>query len=564
MAGAMQERSSPSYGSEARGDSFEALLRDPLCHSPRVGATWPPLAPGAVVCGGRLSILRKLGEGGNGAVYEAFDADRKVRVACKTLRKLDPAGVYRLKNEFRGLADVRHPNLVALHELFADGDTWLFTMDLIEGERFDRYIRHEGRCDEGRLRAALPQLVSAIGAIHAAGKLHRDLKPSNVLVDGGGRIIVLDFGLAVDVDPGGVGQTIGDESVSGTPAYMAPEQAAGASATAASDLYAMGVMVFEAITGTLPFTGRSGEILAAKQQREAPAASATRDVAPDLGELCAQLLARDGAARPSLDTLQRVHGLRHQPSASVTRCAAQPVKLFGRDAELRALHRAFAETQAGNAVVMRVAGAPGVGKSILVASFLSSLRVQGHTVVLAGRCDERENVPFKAFDALIDDLSRHMRKLQAHEAALLLPRDVSALARVFPVLDRVEVVASAPKRAAFSADQLLRRALAVFAEMLARIRDRQPLVVFIDDLQWIDRDSLQFLRGLLAQLRALPILLIVAHRTQSAGEGALLQSAFEAASGTPRLDIRSLEIDRLASEPERAVVHAEQGALSLR
>jgi serine/threonine protein kinase len=275
---------------ETGSDSFDALLRQ----AAPVQASTPPrqLPIGAVLAGGRLSILRKLGEGGMGVVYEVFDAARKSRVACKTLTRIDAAGVYRLKNEFRALADVRHENLVCLHELFADNETWFFTLELVVGERFDAWVRPENALDEQRLRAALPQLVLAMGAIHGAGKLHRDLKPSNVLVTLEGRVVVLDFGLAVDPELGGVGQTVLDESVSGTPGYMAPEQAAGRPATAASDFYALGVMLFEALTGELPFAGHVGEMLAAKQTRDAPRAS---DVA--LG-LPARVSRTDARARP--------------------------------------------------------------------------------------------------------------------------------------------------------------------------------------------------------------------------------------------------------------------------
>ncbi len=150
--------------------------------APRVPGSEPALIGSALrlgssVGGGRLSLLRRIGEGGMGVVYEAFDDERKAKVALKTLNRLDAASVYGLKNEFRALAGVVHPNLVRLHELFAEGDSWFFTMELVPGERFDRWVRPEPAArvlDEGRLRAAFAQLVDAVNAIHAAGKLHRD------------------------------------------------------------------------------------------------------------------------------------------------------------------------------------------------------------------------------------------------------------------------------------------------------------------------------------------------------------------------------------------------------
>src|SRR5262249_11247924 len=162
---------------------------------------------------------------------------------------------------------------------------------------FDEWVRPGGVLDEARLRTAFPQLLRAVMAIHGAGKLHRDLKPSNVLVTPGGRVVVLDFGLAADLDDAGVGQTLADDVFSGTPAYMAPEQAAG-QATAASDFYALGVMLFEALTGKLPFGGRPHEMASNKRRRDAPsAASLCPGVPPDLDAICRALLRREPTAR---------------------------------------------------------------------------------------------------------------------------------------------------------------------------------------------------------------------------------------------------------------------------
>ena len=113
-------------------------------------ATQPPpsrgdaFAAGEVVAHGRISIIRRIGGGGMGAVYEAFDSERKTRVALKTLSRHGAADIYLFKNEFRSLADVTHPNLVSLHELFEERGVWFFTMDLLGGARIDRDLRSPG------------------------------------------------------------------------------------------------------------------------------------------------------------------------------------------------------------------------------------------------------------------------------------------------------------------------------------------------------------------------------------------------------------------------------------
>src|SRR4051812_11582723 len=153
---------------EATAESaFDALLREAARvsgHAPV--ASSPRLRVGSTLWDGRLSVLHRVGEGGMGVVYAVFDAQRQTRVALKTLNQLDASDVYRFKNEFRALADVRHPNLVQLHELFVDNAGWFFTMELVDGERFDSWVRPAGALDEVRLRTALAELVAAVGAIH--------------------------------------------------------------------------------------------------------------------------------------------------------------------------------------------------------------------------------------------------------------------------------------------------------------------------------------------------------------------------------------------------------------
>src|SRR6187551_2657991 len=184
--------------SRSPDDTFEDLLkRAARTSGTSLSGFERQLVPGSRLLDGRLQIVRCAGEGGMGVVYEVHDERRSgQRIALKTLSRLDAGGLYRLKNEFRSLAFVSHRNVCRLHELFGHGDQWFFTMELVDGEHFDCWVRPGQVLDEGRLRAALPQLLDGIVAIHQAGKLHRDLKPANVVVTRDGRVVVLDFGLA--------------------------------------------------------------------------------------------------------------------------------------------------------------------------------------------------------------------------------------------------------------------------------------------------------------------------------------------------------------------------------
>lgn len=511
--------------------------------------TAPPsqtgLREGVTLAQGRLSILRRLGQGGMGTVYLAHDRDRRSNVALKTLNQLDASSIYALKNEFRALSDVHHPNLVGLHELFCDQDAWFFTMDLIEGERFDRWVRPHDRLDEPRLRVALLSLVDALEAIHGVGKLHRDIKPSNVLVTEAGRLVVLDFGLVIDPIAGTVGQTVTDTDVTGTPDYMAPEQAAGRAISSATDFYAVGVMIFEALVGRRPFEGSLGEILAAKQ-RDRPPRLTGRDLPNDLSELATALLAREPELRPGAREIRARLEETASPRSSGTRELAardeEPGQLLGREAELALLREAYAAAVGGKPVIVALSAESGMGKTAVCRAFLSELRSAGHAVVLSGRCYEHENVPFKVIDPLIDELSRHLRRSTHAQASALLPRDAFALAQLFPVLLRVRAFAEAPAKPVAADRELQRLAFVAFGELLARIRDRQPLVIHIDDLQWTDVDSAKFLRQLLISRLEVAVLFIVGFRAGEEQENPLLRSVIEAAAQRRGLDLRRVRL----------------------
>ena len=240
-------------------------------------------------------ILEELGRGGMGVVYRAFDEGRGEVVALKTLLHPDPSLLYRLKQEFRTLADLAFPNVVGLYDFVTDDEQSFFTMELVEGSDFLEHVR--GRPE--RLRPALRQLATGLAAIHGAGKLHRDVKPTNVLVATDGRVVLLDFGLAGDVQSDDVRRST-QLDVTGTVAYMAPEQAMGEPSSAASDWYAVGVMLYEALTGRLPFSGGAIDILRSKVEREPPAPRDVEASAPqDLSSLATDLLRREPGQRPT-------------------------------------------------------------------------------------------------------------------------------------------------------------------------------------------------------------------------------------------------------------------------
>jgi len=555
-----------------------------------------PLAPQPA----DFELLGELGQGGMGVVYRAFDRNRREVVALKTMQWVDAATLDLFKKEFRATADLAHPNLVALHELVWDGRIWFFTMELVEGVDFLNFVRFGEHGTPAtteviavqsgpaplpaetiehvdpispvpaltptqveRLRSALGQLAEGLSALHAAGKLHRDIKPSNVLVRRDGRTVLLDFGLAADLGPSGLHQSTG-RVVRGTLAYMSPEQAAGEPLSAASDWYSVGVMLYQALTGRLPFAGQALPFAPALNQplvRPGARAPGTPD---DLDALCVDLLGRDPAARPTGPEIFRRLGLSMaaDPAMVAVPAGSGAGPWTGREQHLAILDQKWSAVRKGRTVVVRVHGSSGVGKSALVQRFLDGLAGRGQAVVLAGRCFERESVPYKALDSLIDALAGYLRHHEQHEALAVLPRDVLSLTRVFPALRRVEVIASAPHRDFDVPDQqeLRRRAFAALRELLSRLGDRLPLVLVIDDLQWGDVDSAAALGELLRGPDPPVLLLIACHRDEHEGASAFLRSFLALADrADPSIDWCDLPVDPLSQADARALALALLG-----
>ncbi|MEO6774116.1 MAG: protein kinase [Kofleriaceae bacterium] len=562
-----------------------------------------PLTGPRKLAGERFELLEKLGEGGMGVVYRALDRERGVQVALKTLRGATPDGVLRFKTEFRSLRDIRHPNLVELGELFEAEGTWFFTMELVHGAPLLAWIRGRAddhspaptdspllllgddvatvvnpaqehtsttiigdserapamrpgpRADEPKLRTALAGLASGLAALHAAGKIHRDVKPSNVLVDASGRAVLLDFGVVAELRQA----TFEDQLIIGTVNYMAPEQARGDAVGPAADWYALGVVLFQALTGRLPLAAASHALLVLKQHTAAPEVSRFVDAPPDLARLCMLLLEREPDERPTEAQIFELLGARRTEHDAAWMPAVTEGRLFvGRRVELGLLEAAL-DASARAAVAIVVEGESGVGKTALVDHFCELARAtHKKSTILRGRCHQRERVAFNAFDGIVHELARWLISRPDPKVAAIVPERVSELTAVFPDLRAVPMFAAALATDTASGPRdsvgvlqtpadLRDRAFIALRELLSTMAHRGPIVLVIDDLQWADADSLAALEVLLGGAHAPPVLVLATLRSGATMPALAADTRELALGGLAPIDAEKL-LHRLASD----------------
>ncbi len=513
----------------------------------------------------RYAVRRRVGAGGMGVVYEVHDRVRDQIVALKTLLRASAGHIYRLKREFRALSDIAHPNLVCLYELTVEPEHCFFTMELVNGESVVAAVRpvaespaqatvEAGAINTRRLRYLLRQILTGVAELHRHGTLHRDLKPSNILVTPEDRVVILDFGLtsSIVVD---LPQAV--EGLAGTPAYVAPEQHEGEPPSHASDAYALGVTLYEMVTGRLPFTGRLDRLIAPKRELDPESPSSFMPSLPrDLEEVCVGLLHRNPQRRMTVgDALAHISGENPAPISAHSGTTQKQLPFVGRERYLAALGEALTAAQEGRAGLVCIHGPSGIGKSALVRQFADQAAAVSAAIVLRGRCYEHESIPYKAVDGLVDSLSAHLRRLPAEAVEALMPDDVGALARAFPVLLRVSAVRRRARLGAQPLEPAAQRRLAFSAlrTILTRIGERHALLLVIDDLHWADADSTALLEGLLQPPDPPRLLMVVCFRAEEIALKPFLRPFIETGTVPHRT---AVVLDPLTAAEARQLLHA--------
>ncbi|MFN0123092.1 MAG: protein kinase domain-containing protein [Blastocatellia bacterium] len=478
---------------------------------------------------GHYQIISLLGAGGMGEVWLAEDTRLRRRVALKLLPAhltREPERVRRFEQEALAISALNHPNIITLHEIGEDSAGAYLVMEHVQG----RTLR--ALAAEPAALASLwtwgVQMARALGAAHAAGIVHRDIKPENIMVRDDGYVKILDFGLArltaehetppeaatlIKTNPG---------ALLGTVKYMSPEQARGEQPGAATDIFSLGVVLYELATGRHPFPGASmlGVLQAITSETPAPPARLNTAIPAPITALILRMLEKDARARPAarevetaLEEIAREPGgaLRElNMSGAMNLSSAPPRRMVGRAREWDELRQAWLAARDGRGLLFCVAGEPGLGKTTLIESFLAEINSAPMAAHVArGRCSERLAgseawLPLlDALDSLLRDdpdgaRARVMRQIAPtwYAQVASLGDDNSAAARL------LEEIRTASR-------ERMKRELAALLETLSQQR---PLLVFLDDLHWADVSTIDMLGYLAGGFGAMRLLLVVTYR----------------------------------------------------
>jgi predicted ATPase len=466
-------------------------------------------APAEVPAVGGYEVLALIGRGGMGVVYQARQLSLNRLVALKFLPAEcahDPAWLDRFRAEGHTASALNHPHICTIYDSGQSAGRPFLSMELIEGQTLrDVASRRPGVVEAVRL---IGQAARALAAAHAAGVVHRDVKPENLMVRHDGIVKVLDFGLAHCVPPGGGAEPGG---FLGTPLYMAPEQARGEPVGTASDVFALGLVLYELATGLHPFLGDSelGVLHAIATRTPPPASQLNPEVPAALDGLLRQMLANDPRLRPTAaETAAALARLAEGGAAATGAAAPEPTRppSVGRSAELAALRAGFESAAAGRGRMLCVTGEPGLGKTTLVEDFLIGLAAAGRPFALArAHCSER-----------LAGSEAYLPFLEALDGLLQGP-DGAAAARLLKVVAPTWHVRLTPLAAADPAlaearaapQERLKRELCLFLEEVARLR---PVMLFLDDIHWADPSSVDLLAYLGGRCAGMALLLVLTYR----------------------------------------------------
>jgi ABC-type transport system substrate-binding protein len=528
----------------------------------------------------RYEVLAELGRGGMGVVYRARDPllNREVAVKLVSSNDLTVEMEERFQREAQVVAQMDHPAIVPIHDLGRDQGSLFFVMPLVGGTTLLRLIRDQSL----RLGDVVDigiQVAEALDYSHSRGVVHRDIKPANIMVtrdEGGGavRVRVMDFGLAHATTESRLTKT---GTLVGTVAYLSPEQVASRAFDGRSDIYSLGVVLYECLVGEPPFTGEVQSILyRIVHEIPQPPRNLGAEIREELQDIVLRCLEKDPAKRPQkagqiAEALRRHRAslatdeFRMSMVLSASRVIARPaLSVFvGREKEFAELQRRLNAAVSGECQFAVVAGEPGIGKTRLLEE-LKNLAVVRKIRVLYGRFVEQDrSFSYQGFCELIEDYFQSRDLGTSGERADL--SDLAAdLIGLFPQLSEIPelrgAVAGDSRIAAAPTEKKADDRIQIFellARTLTRIAGGKPLVLILENLHGAEV-SIEALQYIVRRLRPTPTLIAGSYRQTETDKRHPLTRVLESFADDPRFV--SLTLGPISPSEHRAFVESLVGA----
>jgi tetratricopeptide (TPR) repeat protein len=525
----------------------------------------PTLAPEQSELGPYV-LHEMLGEGGMGVVYRGEHRDTGEAVALKTVRGASSSMLASIRREIHALRRLLHPGVVRIvAEGVGDGLPW-YAMELLRGQTLRDLL---GACSRegGAARplestlTPLRRLCSPLAYLHGNGLVHRDLKPENVFLRPNGQPVLVDFGISARFG-GARGREVLEEGggVVGSEAYMAPEQILGERVDARADLYALGCILYEAVTGRPPFIMRRGGASVLHQhlrQVPVPPSRLVEGVPAELDALVLRLLAKQPRERLGYaeDVERALAALGAESGEPVARPRPQPYlyrpDFSGRVEVMRRLGKELEAAARGRGGRVFIGGESGVGKTRLALE-LATEATYRRLAVVTGECvplgvgggTEVHAAPLHPFRPLLLAISDRCREGGAAEVERLLGPRGRVLAAYEPTLARLPGAHLLPEPPPLPPAEARARVLSSLRDTLFAFAEPRPLLLVLDDLQWADELTLQFLQELKPEhLEARGVLLVGTYRVDELGS--VLSGAVRAPGA---VDLRLLRLDAASTE----------------
>jgi len=484
---------------------------------------------------GRYAVLKKLGEGGKGIVYKAKDTALDRVVAIKMLKNTVTTGeaYTRFMTEAQSVAKLSHPNIVSIHDIGKEDEKPFFVLEFVEGHDMRDLIETslDGKCDIPTVLRVGIDVCNALQYAHSQGILHRDIKPENIKVTPEGVAKLMDFGLAKML---GQPRQTQEGVIVGTVAYVAPEMALGKGADARSDLYSLGAVLYEAVTGKPPFPGEDAVKIIFSHIHDYPVSpdKLNPKVPPALSECIMKLLEKDPEKRyqSAADLLKALRDVAEESLKEAIPPVQKPIQtvpsprpagrkeiqLVDRAEEMNQLKEAADRAVRGEGGLLFLRGEAGIGKTRLTRELGAYARLRGMNV-LYGRCPALLTMtgipPYILWSEVIRDYLQASTAEQLYRVIGFFPAEVSKL-----VPDLRQRLGAIPQSIQISPEHERDRLFEAVSQFITNVSKEAPLLVVLDDLQWTDQSSLLLMHYLARGVSREHLLLVGAYRDSEVDE----------------------------------------------